>query len=59
MPHYRTYFLARDSSISSALDLDCESDVHAIDMVAGLGAADVFELWQGMPRVGRIEPTAA
>ena len=57
MPHYRAYFLQRDNSISSALDLDCRDDAHAIETVTGMGRADPVELWQGARRIARIEPT--
>jgi len=56
MPHYRAYFLNCDNSISSAIDIDCESDAHAIETVTGMGAADPIEVWQGTRRVGKVEP---
>ena len=58
MAHYRAYFLQRDNSISTAIDLDCESDGHAIETITGMGSADPIEVWQGTRRVGKIEPQA-
>ena len=55
MSHYRLYFLDRNDHIRHALDIECQDDAEAIELVEGHRDGRTMELWQGARRVARIE----
>ncbi len=55
MSHYRLYFLDRNDHIRHALDIECQDDTEAIELVEGHRDGRTMELWQGARRVARIE----
>jgi hypothetical protein len=49
--HYRIYFMAGDGHIQHALDIDCQSDEAAIQVVEDHEDGRAKELWCGQRRV--------
>lgn len=54
MTHYRLYFLDDYGGILHGLDLDCEDDAHAREMVRSHQTGAAMQLWQGARLVARF-----
>lgn len=54
--HYRLYLIGSNNHFSRAIDLDCENDAHAWQVVKDHAPEMPLELWQGERRVGTLSP---
>ena len=52
MTHYRLYFLNTANEITSAVDVDCETEAQAFAAAWDLADGGRIEIWQGKQKVG-------